>query len=160
MYFNAIAIRWAAICLTSCIRCIAVFSEVLPVFLPLVKVPFPPTCTTSCCGRSLLCVSQSEMLNASLISSFDSTGFNNFQFYSTGFNNFQFYSTGFNNFQFYSTGFITTLSFDLGLPFLCPFLWDPFIRSVPAIHAILLLPFLILVQPFVQFDFVPFDKVV
>ena len=120
------------------------------------------------------------MLNASLISSFYSTGFNNFQFYSTGFNNFQFYSTGFNNFQFYSTGFnnfqfystgfnnlqfystgfnnfqfystgfITTLSFDLGLPFLRPFLRDPFIRSVPAIHAILLLPFLIPVRPFVQ----------
>ena len=72
---------------------------------------------------------------------FYSTGFNNFQFYSTGFNNFQFYSTGFNNFQLYSTGFITTLSFDLGLPFLCPFLRDPFTRSVPAIHAILLLPF-------------------
>ena len=69
------------------------------------------------------------------------TGFNNFQFYSTGFNTFQFYSTGFNNFQFYSTGFNTTLSFDLGLPFLCPFLRDPFTRSVPAIHAILLLPF-------------------
>ena len=54
---------------------------------------------------------------------------------------FQFYSTGFNTFQFYSTGFTTTLSFDLGLPFLCPFLQDPFTRSVPAIHAILLLPF-------------------
>ena len=82
---------------------------------------------------------------------FYSTGFNNFQFYSTGFNNFQFYSTGFNTFQFYSTGFNTTLSFDLGLPFLCPFLWDPFTRSVPAIHAILLLPFPYTCATFVQF---------
>ena len=129
------------ICLTSCIRRIAVFLGSFTCFLTLGDSTFPPTCATSCCGRSLLCVSQSEMLNASLISSFYSTGFNNFQFYSTGFNNFQFYSTGFNNFQLYLTGFITTLSFDLGLPFLCPFLWDPFTRSVPAIHAILLLPF-------------------
>ena len=60
---------------------------------------------------------------------FYSTGFNNFQFYSTGFNTSQFYSTGFNNFQFYSTGFTTTLSFDLGLPFLCPFLRDPFYKK-------------------------------
>ena len=81
----------------------------------------------------------SEMLNALLMSSFYSTGFNNFQFYSTGFNNFQFYSTGFNNFQFYSTGFNnfqfystgfnTTLSFDLGLPFLCPFFSGPFYKK-------------------------------
>ena len=35
----------------------------------------------------------------------------------------------------------TTLSFELGLSFLCPFLQDPFTRSVPAIPAILLLPF-------------------
>ena len=131
MYFNVIAIRWGAICPTSCIRRIAVFLGSFTCFLTLGDSTFPPTCATSCCGHSLLCVSQSEMLNASLISSF----------YLTGFNNFQFYSTGFNNFQFYLTGFITTLSFDLGLPFLCPFLWDPFTRSVPAIHAILLLPF-------------------
>ena len=59
-------------------------------FLTLGDSTFPLTCATSHCGRSLLCVSQSEMLNASLISSFYSTGFNNFQFYLTGFNNFQF----------------------------------------------------------------------
>ena len=119
------------------------------------------------------------MLNALLISSFNSTGFNNFQFYSTGFNTvqfystgfntfqfystgfntFQFYSTGFNTFQFYSTGFNTTLSFDLGLPFLCPFLRDPFTRSVPAIHAILLLPFPYTCATFCAILF-PFDKVV
>ena len=90
---------------------------------------------------------------------FYSTGFNNFQFYSTGFNNVQFYLTGFNNFQFYSTGFTTTLSFDLGLPFLCPFLRDPFTRSVPAIHAILLLPFPYTCATFCAILF-PFDKVV
>ena len=139
-----------------------------------------PICATSHCGRSLVCFfPQSEMLNALLISSFNSTGFNNFQFYSTGFNtvqfystafnnfqfystgfnNFQFYSTGFNTFQFYSTGFNTTLSFDLGLPFLCPFLRDPFTRSVPAIHAILLLPFPYTCVTFCAILFL-FDKVV
>ena len=129
-----------------------------------------PSCATSRSGRSLVCFFfQSEKLNALLISSFNSTGFNNFQFYSTGFNNFQFYSTGFNNFQFYSTGFNTvqfystgfntTLSFDLGLPFLCPFLRDPFTRSVRAIHAILLLPFPYTCATFCTILF-PFDKVV
>ena len=107
-------------------------------FVPLVIVVIP-----------LSVFPQSEMLNALLISSFNSTGFNNFQFYSTGFNNFQFYSTGFN----------TTLSFDLGLPFLCPFLRDPFTRSVPAIHAILLLPFPYTCATFCAILF-PFDKVV
>ena len=144
-------------------------SDLITCFLTFSDTTFPPICATSCCGHSLLCVSQSEMLNASLISSFystgfnnfqfSSTGFNNFQFYSTGFNNFQFYSTGFNTFQFYSTGFTTTLSFDLGLPFLCPFLRDPFTRSVPAIHAILLLPFPYTCATFCAILF-PFDKVV
>ena len=112
--------------------------------------------------------SLSEMLNALLISSFYDwfqpfpvlfDCFNNFQFYLTGFNNFQFYSTGYNTFQFYSTGYNTTLSFDLGLPFLCPFLRDPFTRSVPAIHAILLLPFPYTCATFCAILFL-FDKVV
>ena len=151
---------------------ISLFSWIfLPVFLPSVILPFLRFVPLVVVVVPFCVFSQSEMLNASLISSFNSTGFknfqfystgfntfqfystgfNNFQFYSTGFNNFQFYSTGFNNFQFYSTGFTTfqlystgfttTLSFDLGLPFLCPFLSDPFTRSVPAIHSILLLPF-------------------
>ena len=127
----------------------------LPVFLPLVIVPFLRFVPLVVVVIPFCVFSQSEMLNASLISSFYSTGFNNFQFYSTGFNNFQFYSTGFNNFQFYSTGFNTTLSFDLGLPFLCPFLRDPFTRSVPAIHAILLLPFPYTCATFLC-NFVPF----
>ena len=123
------------------ISCYFLPSMILPFlrFVPLVVVVVP------------FCVfSLSEMLNALLISSFYywfqhfqfySTGFNNFQFYLTGFNTSKFYLTGFNNFQFYSTGFTTTLSFDLGLPFFCPLLRDPFTRSVPAIYAILLLPF-------------------
>ena len=130
-------------------------------FLTLGDSTFPPTCATSCCGRSLLCVSQSEMLNASLISSFYltgfnnfqfySTGFDNFQFYSTGFNNFQFYSTGFNNFQFYSTGFNTTLSFDLGLPFFVLF-FGTLLQEVYLLYMqYFFCLFLILVRPFVQF---------
>ena len=146
-------------------------SDLLPVFLPLVIIPFLRLVPLVVVVVAFCVFSQSEMLNASLISSFIllvptissfySTGFSNFQFYSTGFNNFQFYSTGFNNFQFYSTGFITTLSFELGLPFLCPFLWDPFTRSVPAIHAILLLPFPYTCATFLcNLISVPFDKVV
>ena len=155
------------------------FSDLLPVFLPSVILPFLRFVPLVVVVVPFCVFSQSEMLNASLISSFYSTGFNNFQFYSTGFNNFQFYSTGFNNFQFYSTGFdnfqfystgfnnfqfystgfTTTLSFDLGLPFLCPFLRDPFTRSVPAIHAILLLPFPYTCATFCAILF-PFDKVV
>ena len=108
-------------CPTSCIRRIAVCLGSFTCFLTLSDDTFLPACATSCCGRSLLCVF--SIWNAKC------------------FINFQFYSTGFNSFQFYSTGFITTLSFELGLPFLCPFLRDPFTRSVPAIHAILLLPF-------------------
>ena len=127
------------------------FSDLLPVFLPSVILPFLRFVPLVVVVIPFCVFSQSEMLNASSVSSF----------YSTGFNNFQFYSTGFNNFQFYSTGFITTLSFDLGLPFLCPFLRDPFTRSVPAIRAILLLPFPYTCATFfVQFDLVPFDKVV
>ena len=117
-------------CPTSCIRRIAVCLGSFTCFLTLSDDSFLLTCATSCCGRSLLCV----------FSIWNAKCFINFQF-STGFNNFQFNSTGFNNFQFYLTGFITTLSFELGLPFLCPFLRDPFTRSVPAIHSILLLPF-------------------
>ena len=145
------------------------FSDLLPVFLPSVILPFLRFVPLVVVVVPFCVFSQSEMLNASLISSFYSTGFNTFQFYSTGFNTFQFYSTGFNNFQFYSTGFktfqfystgfTTTLSFDLGLPFLCPFLWDPFTRSVPAIHAILLLPFPYTCATFCAILF-PFDKVV
>ena len=124
-------------------------SDLLPVFLPLVMIPFfrlvpQVVVVIPFCGFS-----QSKMLNASLISSF----------YSTGYNTFQFYSTGYNTFQFYLTGYNTTLSFDLGLPFLCPFLWDPFTRSVPAIHAILLLPFPYTCATFCAILF-PFDKVV
>ena len=145
------------------------FSGLLPVFLPSVILPFLRFVPLVVVVIPFCVFSQSEMLNATLISSFYSTGFNNFQFYltgfnnfqfySTGFNNFQFYSTGFNNFQFYSTGFITTLSFDLGLPFLCPFLRDPFTRSVPAIHAILLLPFSYTCATFLC-NLFPFDNVV
>ena len=130
VYFNVIVIQWGAICPTSCIHRIAVFLRSFTCFLPSVILPFLRFVPLVVVVVPFCVFSQSEMLNASLISSF----------YSTGFNNFQFYSTGFNNFQFYSTGFITTLSFDLGLPFLCPFLQDPFTRSVPAIRAILLLP--------------------
>ena len=106
-------------------------SDFITCFLTFGDITFPPICATGCCGRSLLCVF--SVWNAKCLI--------NFQFFTTDFNSFQFYSTGFNTFQFYSTGFNTTLSFDLGLPFLCPFLRDPFTRSVPAIHAILLLPF-------------------
>ena len=53
------------------------------------------------------------MLNALLISSFNSTGFNNFQFYSTGFNNFQFYLTGFNTSSFIRL--VSTISSFIGL---------------------------------------------
>ena len=141
MYFNVIVIRWGATCSTSCIRRIAVCLGSFTCFLTLSDDTFLPACATSCCGRSLLCVFSIWNANCFINFQFYSTGFNNFQFNSTGFNNFQFYSTGFNSFQFYSTGFITTLYFELGLPFLCPFLWDSFTRSVPAIHAILLLPF-------------------
>ena len=70
MYFNAIAIRWAAICPTSCIRRIAVFPDLLPVFLPLVIVPFLGLVPLVVVVIPFCVFSQSEMLNASLISSF------------------------------------------------------------------------------------------
>ena len=70
MYFNAIAIRWVAICPTSCIRRIAVFSDLLPVFLPLVIVPFFRLVPLVVVVVPFCVFSQSEMLNASLISSF------------------------------------------------------------------------------------------
>ena len=170
MCFNAIPIQWGVICLTSCTRHIAVYlGTLLPVFLPFGCITFLPFVPLVVVVVPLSVFPQSEMLSALLISSFNLTGFNNFQFYSTGFNTVQFYSTGFNNFQFYSTGFNTfqfwltgfntTLSFDLGLPFLCPFLRDPFTRSVPAIHAILLLPFPYTCATFCAILF-PFDKVV
>ena len=177
--FNAIPIRWGAICPTSCTRRIAVlpryfitcfltFGDITFLrFVPLVVVVVP------------LCVfSLSEMLNALLISSFlrlvsnlssfirlVSTISSFIRLVSTLSSFIRLVSTissfisGFNNFQFYSTGFNTTLSFDLGLPFLCPFLRDPFTRSVPAIHAILLLPFPYTCATFCAILF-PFDKVV
>ena len=70
VYFNAIAIQWAAICPTSCIRHIAVFSDLLPVFLPLVIVPFLRLVPLVVVVVPFCVFSQSEMLNASLISSF------------------------------------------------------------------------------------------
>ena len=70
MYFNVIAIRWAAICPTSCIRRIAVFLDLLPVFLPLVIVPFVRLVPLVVVVVPFCVFSQSEMLNASLISSF------------------------------------------------------------------------------------------
>ena len=70
MYFNAIAIRWVATCPTSCIRRIAVFSDLLPVFLPLVIVPFFRFVPLVVVVVPFCVFSQSEMLNASLISSF------------------------------------------------------------------------------------------
>ena len=70
MYFNAIAIRWAAICPTSCICRIAVFPDLLPVFLPLVIVPFLRLVPLVVVVVPFCVFSQSEMLNASLISSF------------------------------------------------------------------------------------------
>ena len=70
VYFNAITIRWAAICPTSCIRRIAVFSDLLPVFLPLVIVPFLRLVPLVVVVVPFCVFSQSEMLNASLISSF------------------------------------------------------------------------------------------
>ena len=70
VYFNAIAIQWVAICPTSCIRCIAVFSDLLPVFLPLVIVPFFRLVPLVIVVVPFCVFSQSEMLNASLISSF------------------------------------------------------------------------------------------
>ena len=70
VYFNAIAIRWATICLTSCIRRIAVFSDLLPVFLPLVIVPFLRLVPLVVVVFPFCVFSQSKMLNASLISSF------------------------------------------------------------------------------------------
>ena len=70
VYFNAIAIRWVAICLTSCIRRIAVFSDLLPVFLPLVIAPFLRFVPLVIVVIPFCVFSQSEMLNASLISSF------------------------------------------------------------------------------------------
>ena len=70
MYFNAIAIRWAAICPTSCIRRIAVFSDLLPVFLPLVIVSLLRLVPLVVVVVPFCVFSQSEMLNASLISSF------------------------------------------------------------------------------------------
>ena len=70
VYFNAIAIRWAAISPTSCIRRIAVSSDLLPVFLPLVIVPFLRFVPLVVVVVPFCVFSQSEMLNASLISSF------------------------------------------------------------------------------------------
>ena len=70
VYFNAIAIRWAAICPTSCIHRIAVFSDLLPVFLPLVIVPFLRLVPLVIVVAPFSVFSQSEMLNTSLISSF------------------------------------------------------------------------------------------
>ena len=62
-------------------------SDLLPVFLPLVMVPFFRLVPLVVVVVPFCVFSQSEMLNAS--------------FYSTGFNNFQFYLTGFNSFQFF-----------------------------------------------------------
>ena len=167
VYFNAIAIRWVAICPTSCIRRIAVFSDLLPVFLPLVIVPFFRFVPLVVVVVPFCVFSQSEMLNASLISSFirlvsTTSSFNRLVSTISSFNRLvsSFNSTGFKfPVLIDSTGFNTTLSFDLGLPFLCPFLRDPFIRSVPAIHAILLLPFPYTCATFCAILF-PFDKVV
>ena len=55
---------------TSCIRRIAVFSDLLPVFLPLVIVPFLRLVPLVVVVIPFCVFSQSEMLNASLISSF------------------------------------------------------------------------------------------
>ena len=169
VYFNAIAIRWVAICPTSCIRRIAVFSDLLPVFLPLVIVPFFRLVPLVVVVIPFCVFSQSEMLNASLISSIiplvsTTSSFNRLVSTISSFNRLVSTISSFNRLvstisQFYSTGFNTTLSFDLGLPFLCPFLRDPFIRSVPAIHAILLLPFPYTCATFCAILF-PFDKVV
>ena len=119
-----------------------------------------------------LCVfSLSEMLNALLISSFYSTGFNDFQLFSTGFNNFQFYSTGFNNFQFYSTGFNTFQFYSTGfnnfqfyslvsrlpclLTWVCLFFVLFFGTLLKEVYLLYMqyffCLFLILVRPFVQF---------
>ena len=69
--FNAIPIWWGAICLTICTHCIAVFSDLLlPVFLPLVIVPFFRLVPLVVVVVPFCGFSQSEMLNASLISSF------------------------------------------------------------------------------------------
>ena len=119
------------ICPTSCIRRITVFSDLLPVFLPLVIVPFFRLVPLVIVVVPFCVFSQSEMLNASLISSF-------IRLVSTTSSFIRLVSTISSFNRLVST---TSLSFDLGLPFLCPFLRDPFIRSVPAIHAILLLPF-------------------
>ena len=136
------------------------FSGLLPVFLPSVILPFLRFVPLVVVVIPFCVFSQSEMLNASLISSFYSTGFNNFQFYLTGFNNFQFYSTGFNNFQFYSTGFITTLSFDLGLPLFVLF----FGTLLQEVYLLYMQYFfclsLILVRPFLLCNLFPFDNVV
>ena len=141
MYFNAVAIRWGAICPTSCIRRIAIFLGSFTCFLTFGDIPFLRFVPLVVVVVPFCVFSQSEMLNASLISSFSQLVSTISSFIRLVSTISSFYSTGFNNFQFYSTGFITTLSFELGLPFLCPFLRDPFTRSVPAIRAILLLPF-------------------
>ena len=90
------------------------FLGLLPVFLPSVILPFLLFVPLVVVVVPFCVFSQSEMLNASLISSFYSTGFNNFQFYSTGFNNFQFYSTGFYYYPVLRPGSVFYLSFSSG----------------------------------------------
>ena len=69
--FNAIPIRWGAICPTSCTRCIAVFfSILLLVFLPSVILPFLRFVPLVVVVVPFCVFSLSEMLNALLISSF------------------------------------------------------------------------------------------
>ena len=169
VYFNAIAIRWAAICPTSCIRRIAVFSDLLPVFLPLVIVPFLRLVPLVVVVVPFCVFSQSEMLNASLISSFirlvsTISSFNRLVSTISSFN-------GFNNFQFYSlvsttSSFIrlvSTLSSFIQLVSIlpCPLTWvclffvlffGTLLQEVYLLYMqYFFCLFLILVRPFVQF---------
>ena len=117
------------------------FSDLLPVFLPSVILPFSRLVPLVVVVVPFCVFSQSEMLNASLISSFirPVSSISSFIRLVSSISSFiRLVSTISSFIRLVS---FTTLSFELGLPFLCPFLRDPFTRSVPAIPAILLLPF-------------------
>ena len=152
-------------CPTSCIRCIAVFSDLLPVFLPLVIVPFLRLVPLVVVVIPFCVFSQSEMLNASLISSFirlvsTISSFNRLVSTISSFNRLVSTISSFNRLVSTLSSFIRLIStlpclLTWVLPFLCPFLRDPFTRSVPAIHAILPLPFPYTCATFLC-NFVPF----
>ena len=142
MYFDAINIRCCAISPTSCTRHIAVsLGSYFLLFPTFSDITFPPICATSCCGRSLLCV----------ISVWNAKCFINFQF-------LRLVSTVSSFIRLVSTipsfiWLVSTISSFIRLVSLLPclltwvclffvlFFGTLFTRSVPAIHAILLLPF-------------------